>query len=588
MTMKNLKIRTKLLVTFMLIILLFIGTVVVATTGLKQNAAKYSQFYNVGYQITNKVMNMRRGLQIIVKDLTFITIEGDASKIEAYTADMQKELDGLQTNGTWLFENFTGDAELLNTFATHITTAVEMQDTVIKTAQTDNKKAQEMLLNEYQPLVEEAVNTLIQISAVAEQNAEDDYLNTVSMQDMLEALLLGMAGVALVITLVLSTYLTSAITRPLRELEKSAEKIVGGNFDFSITYTSKDELGKLAEAFRNMTVILESIISDASRLLSEMADGNFDVRTKAEDRYVGSFQSLLGSIRKLNRGLSSTLGQINASADQVAAGSGQVSDGAQALSQGATEQASAVEELASTIAGISSQVKDTAENAAVARKQSNTAEDEVETCNKQMQEMITAMEEITRTSNQIGNIIKTIESIAFQTNILALNASVEASRAGTAGKGFAVVADEVRSLAGKSTEASKDTAELIESSIKAVNRGTEIANSTAKSLVKVVEGVRTVSTKVDMIAAAAEEQAGAVEQVTVGVDQISSVVQTNSATAQESAAASEELSSQAEMLKNLVSQFILRAEYAQGQGVSNRSNASPYQNNRTSEMISLD
>ena len=586
--MKNLKIRTKLLVTFMLIILLFIGTVVVATTGLKQNAAKYSQFYNVGYQITNKVMNMRRGLQIIVKDLTFITIEGDASKIEAYTADMQKELDGLQTNGTWLFENFTGDAELLNTFATHITTAVEMQDTVIKTAQTDNKKAQEMLLNEYQPLVEEAVNTLIQISAVAEQNAEDDYLNTVSMQDMLEALLLGMAGVALVITLVLSTYLTSAITRPLRELEKSAEKIVGGNFDFSITYTSKDELGKLAEAFRNMTVILESIISDASRLLSEMADGNFDVRTKAEDRYVGSFQSLLGSIRKLNRGLSSTLGQINASADQVAAGSGQVSDGAQALSQGATEQASAVEELASTIAGISSQVKDTAENAAVARKQSNTAEDEVETCNKQMQEMITAMEEITRTSNQIGNIIKTIESIAFQTNILALNASVEASRAGTAGKGFAVVADEVRSLAGKSTEASKDTAELIESSIKAVTRGTEIANSTAKSLVKVVEGVRTVSTKVDMIAAAAEEQAGAVEQVTVGVDQISSVVQTNSATAQESAAASEELSSQAEMLKNLVSQFILRAEYAQGQGVSNRSNASPYQNNRTSEMISLD
>ena len=103
---------------------------------------------------------------------------------------------------------------------------------------------------------------------------------------------------------------------------------------------------------------------------------------------------------------------------------------------------------------------------------------------------------------------------------------------------------------------------------------------------KVVEGVRTVSTKVDMIAAAAEEQAGAVEQVTVGVDQISSVVQTNSATAQESAAASEELSSQAEMLKNLVSKFILRAEYAQG--VSSGSNTASYRNNRASEMISLD
>ena len=151
-----------------------------------------------------------------------------------------------------------------------------------------------------------------------------------------------------------------------------------------------------------------------------------------------------------------------------------------------------------------------------------------------------------------------------------------------------MVAEEVRSLASKSSVASKNTAELIESSIDAVARGTKIANSTAESLMKVVEEVRSASGKVDAIANAAEEQSGAIEQVTLGVDQISSVVQTNSATAQESAAASEELSSQAEMLKNLVSQFILRAEYAQGQGVSNRSNASPYQNNRTSEMISLD
>ena len=558
--MKNLKIRTKLLVTFMLIILLFIGTVAVATTGLKQNAAKYSQFYNVGYQITNKVMNMRRGLQIIVKDLTFITIEDDASKIEVYMADMQKELDGLQENGNWLFDNFTGDTELLNSFATYITEAVEMQDTVIKTAQTDNEKAQDMLLDEYQPLVEEAVNTLIQISAVAEQNAETDYLNTVSMQDMLEALLLGMAGGALVITLVLSTYLTSAITRPLRELEKSAEKIVGGNFDFSITYQSRDELGKLADAFRNMTVILESVISDASRLLSEMADGNFDVRTNAEDNYVGSFQSLLSSIRKLNRGLSSTLGQINASADQVAAGAGQVSDGAQALSQGATEQASAVEELASTIAGISSQVKDTAENAAVARKQSNTAEDEVETCNKQMQEMMNAMEEITRTSNQIGNIIKTIESIAFQTNILALNASVEASRAGTAGKGFAVVADEVRNLASKSATASNSTSDLIQGAVNAVDKGNRIARDTAESLMKVVGSTKLVSEIVEQIAEAAASQSDSLEQVTEGMNQISSVVHTNSATAEESAATSQELSSQAQMLRNLVGQFKLRRE----------------------------
>ncbi|MDE7157267.1 MAG: HAMP domain-containing protein [Lachnospiraceae bacterium] len=571
--MRNLRIGKKLLLTFMLIILLFCGTVLTAIYGLRENAEKYSDFYHVGYRITNNIMNMRRGLQIIVKDLTFITIEEDAEKSQTYLEDMQKELKLLEDNAGWLFQNFTSEPELLESFAENITKAVELQETVINTAQTDKPKAREMLLNEYQPLLEEAVTTLIQISNAAEQNAENDYENTASRQKTLVALQLIMAGGTLVITLIISTYLTRNITRPLHELERSAKKIVDGNFDIDITYQSKDELGVLANSFKNMTVILESVISDASRLLSEMADGNFDVRTEAEERYVGSFQSLLLSIRKLNRDLSSTLGQINQSADQVAAGSGQVSNGAQALSQGATEQASAVEELASTITGISHQVKDTAKNALEARNQSGIAGDEMEDCNTQMRDMMTAMEEISRTSNEIGKIIKTIEDIAFQTNILALNAAVEASRAGSAGKGFAVVADEVRNLASKSSAAAKTTAELIESSIKAVALGTQLADSTAQSLLKAVEGVRMAADKVDLIAEAAERQSNAIEQVTVGVDQISTVVQTNSATAVESASASQELSNQASMLKNLVAKFILREEYAsRNQTMGNRYN----------------
>ncbi len=583
--MKNLRIGKKLLLTFMLIILLFCGTVATAISGLRENADKYSDFYHVGYRITNNIMNMRRGLQIIVKDLTFITIEEDAEKSKVHSEDLQKELKLLENNANWLFENFKNEPELLETFAAEIAKALELQETVINTAQTDKSKAREILLNEYQPLLEEAVNTLIQISNAAEQNAENDYENTVSMQETLVALQLFMAGGTLVITLIISTYLTRNITRPLHELERSAKKIVDGNFDIDITYQSKDELGVLANSFKNMTVILESVISDASRILSEMADGNFDVRTEAEKRYVGSFQSLLSSMRKLNRDLSSTLGQINQSADQVAAGSGQVSNGAQALSQGATEQASAVEELASTITGISHQVKNTAKNALEARSQSGTAGDEMEECNTQMRHMMTAMEEITRTSNEIGKIIKTIEDIAFQTNILALNAEVEASRAGSAGKGFAVVADEVRNLASKSSAAAKTTAELIESSIKAVALGTQLADSTAQSLLKAVEGVRMAADKVDLIAEAAERQSNAIEQVTIGVDQISTVVQTNSATAVESASASQELSNQASMLKNLVAKFILREEYASGnQPMGNR-----YNNNRSSvNRINLD
>ena len=130
--MKNLRIGTKLLVTFMIIILLFCVTVASAIYGLRENAEKYSDFYNVGYQITSKVMSMRRGLQIIVKDIAFITIEEDEAKSETYKVDLQKEMTLLEDNATWLFDNFKGDAALLEDFAADVQKAVELQDEVVQ------------------------------------------------------------------------------------------------------------------------------------------------------------------------------------------------------------------------------------------------------------------------------------------------------------------------------------------------------------------------------------------------------------------------------------------------------------------------
>ncbi len=562
--MKNLKIGTKLLITFMIIIILFCVTVIAARSGLKKSGNQYSDFFDTEYQLTRDVMSMRRGLQIVVKDLAFITIDSNEQRYQEYLNDMQLELKSLEEDATELNNYLKGSSEAFERFAASLEQAYNLQQEIIELSDTDMAKAQQRLVEEYQPLVAEAVDALVIISDEVEKAALNNRDETVKLEKSLTISLLGLAAAALFITIVLCLYLTRMITRPIHELEVSAGKIVAGDFNFDIAYKSRDELGCLADAFRDMTSILGDIISDASRLLSEMADGNFDVRTKAEERYVGDFQGLLSSIRKLNRDLSITLAQINSSADQVSSGANQVSYGAQALSQGATEQAASVEELAATISGISQQVKETAENAVQARNQSSSAGDKVEDCNRQMKDMTMAMEEITRTSNEIGKIIKTIEDIAFQTNILALNAAVEASRAGTAGKGFAVVADEVRNLASKSAEASKDTSDLIESVIGAVSQGTKITNATAKSLLQVVDEVRATSGTVDKIANAAEVEAGAVEQVSVGVDQISSVVQTNSSTAVQSAAASEELSSQAEVLKNLVAKFMLREEYIRG------------------------
>lgn len=369
---------------------------------------------------------------------------------------------------------------------------------------------------------------------------------------------LGLMLTAVVITIFISLYLANRIGNPIKQCAKRLKQLAEGDLTSEVpVVTSQDETGMLAEATNVIVATMSGIIKDMEFGLEEIAGGNFQVDSKAKELYVGDFQQMAASMYQLMEHLSNTLLQVRVSADQVSGGSDQIASGAQALSQGATEQASTVEELAAAINGISGAIEKTADHALEARNQTVQTSSEVTICNQQMQEMIHAMERIRVSSGEIRKIIKTIEDIAFQTNILALNAAVEAARAGEAGKGFAVVADEVRSLAGKSAEASKDTTVLIEGSLQMVETGTQIANETAESLMRVVKETQKVSDMVDNIAGAAKEQADSISQVTQGVDQISSVVQTNSATAEESAAASEELSGQAQMLKELVAKFRL-------------------------------
>ncbi|NLP25785.1 MAG: methyl-accepting chemotaxis protein, partial [Clostridiales bacterium] len=223
-----------------------------------------------------------------------------------------------------------------------------------------------------------------------------------------------------------------------------------------------------------------------------------------------------------------------------------------------TEQASSIEELSASINEIAVQVKENADNVNTATKYVNETIDVIVESTNEMNNMLAAMNDINNSSNEIAKIIKVIDDIAFQTNILALNAAVEAARAGTAGKGFAVVADEVRNLALKSADAAKQTTALIENSIATVQHGSSLAEKAAGSLEVVATKSNLVGETIEHVLVASNEQAQSIEQINTGVEQISSVVQTNSATAEESAAASEELSGQADMLKNLVSEFRLK------------------------------
>ncbi len=554
---KRLKIRMKLLVAFGMVLLLTALLSVYSISQLRKASDNLTGFVDGSVAVDDAVKACRIATFIAAKDMRDMVIAGktDAENLQS----IQENEENIRTNLQKIKEMGVLDDSQVAGLEESLTNWMSIAEEILAQLEGgDPMKAAELVRTECTPLLDQVIQEINDLNtetvAIRTQTVEESVKTT----NMSMIILLSVTVIAILLAMIICAVVTKMIVYPVHQVEAAMEGLAKGDMAQTLEYDSTDEFGSLVGSVTETCRVLENVVSDLSRLLDDMAKGNFDLFAN-DEHYRGDFKPLLAAIRRMNQSLSKTMRQINDASDQVASGADQVSSGAQALSQGATEQASSVEELAATVNDISREVNNTAENAREASEKVMEAQTKLTASNEQMQDMIKAMGEISQKSGDIGKIIKTIEDIAFQTNILALNAAVEAARAGEAGKGFAVVADEVRNLASKSAEAASNTTTLIEGTILAVENGTSIVDRTAAAISETVESTKSAVTYVDKISSAAVSQAEAITQVTMGMDQISSVVQTNSATAEESAAASQELSSQSQLLKSLVSHFKLRS-----------------------------
>jgi methyl-accepting chemotaxis protein len=448
---------------------------------------------------------------------------------------------------------------------------------------------------------------ITQLVELKENNAKEAAEESDETYHSSRTLMLALASGGVLCGLILGFFIARSISKPLAHLAETAKHISLGDMSQSVDYRSGDEVGSLADSFR----ALVSYIHGVSVLLQKLAEGDLteqaeqksdlDVLTKSLNTLIVAMNEitqtaqniaggdltvtvrersandkLMQALGSMVAGLNSTIRGVSENAASTSASSQQLAAASEAIASGAQEQAASLEETSSSLEEITATVRQSADNAKQASQLAVGSKDAALQGQAVLAEAITAMSEINAASAKIADIISTIDEIAFQTNLLAVNAAVEAARAGDEGRGFAVVASEVRSLAQRSAVAAKEVKVLIQDSLRKVEVGSVLVNRSGETLQGIVTSVKHVTDIVGEMAAAASEQSVGIEQVNTAITQLDQVTQSNSAQTEELSATAQSLSDQATSLLDLVSTFNLgdgNGNEATGRSESRRAEA---------------
>ena len=360
--------------------------------------------------------------------------------------------------------------------------------------------------------------------------------------------------IAVIAALIIAMLFANSMSKSVLTVKKAMLSISQGDLSCSLTKTKrKDELGVLLNTAASLVEMLQHIIGETNQILGSIA--HFDLTTGEMNSYPGAFNSLADSVNAIRQMLTRMIIDIQSSSANVKSGSSQLAEATQLLSEGTVSQTSSIEKLVMDMNNVVDSINQNSENGNLINERLNTLDTKIQDSSQQMEHLLRIVDQIEEMSSDIQKIVGTIDSIAFQTNILALNASVEAARAGENGRGFAVVAEEVSSLASRSSDASKKTGELIEKCITGIAQAKESADVTASALESIVTDSAEIARSFDSISEATREEARKANSIRMEINNISDVVQSNSSTAQETAASTEALSQQAQTLEAMTSRF---------------------------------
>lgn len=515
------------------------------------NMMHYVENVNVADQA---VKICRINVNAAARNIREMALNEDTSSYDNYEQTVKRLLSEVDSEMQILKKTEVLSDENYEEYATALSDWGKIGYSIIEEIKNGNdENATDAILNNCTPALNKVVEIAIKLDELTDEASSETVRNMVVCTVAGFVVIIVCLVFAFTLMRKTSKRVLETILEPLHAIEDVAMELTEGNLHSTLEYHSDDEIGKLAHSMRKSIRILGTYVDDIDRSMKLFSEGNFDVHPEVEWR--GDFVGILNSFMAFQASMAGTIKGIQNVSNEVSGAAEQVASSSNDLADGATNQAAVVEELTATVTGVSEQVEKNSQSAKEISVKVDELGNAISESNGKMHEMVDSMHEISEASKEIDKIITTINEIASQTNLLALNASIEAARAGEAGKGFAVVANQVNVLADQSAQAAKESATLIETSVKAVEKGMVIAGQTAAQLEEVAENSKVITTEVTNIAETLETQTTEIKQINEGIEQINDVVQTNSATSEECAAASQEMSSEAESLREMIRKF---------------------------------